>query len=267
MGATAALRHAFFGGGTVSGEKLAVVHIDGMILDSRDVTDWMRKLREDDEVLGVLLRINSPGGVVAPSQEIFMGVTRLAQVKPVVASMSSLGASGGYYVAAPAHKIVANPSTITGSIGVKMELSNVEDLFEKIGISRQSLVSGDLKDAGSPFKPMTPEEREYLQGVIMDMHEQFVSDVAEGRKMDLEQVEKLADGRIYTGRAAKENGLVDELGDLERSFEILKELCGITGKFPVIEGPVEEKSWVREVLGFDASAVNPFSEFSYKFMF
>lgn len=268
MGATAALRHVFFGGDglSVSGEKLGVVHIDGMILSSREITDWMRELREDDEVLGVLLRIDSPGGVVAPSQEIYMGVKRLSKVKPVVASMSSLGASGGYYVAAPAHKIVANPSTITGSIGVKMELSNVEELFQKIGISQQSLVSGEMKDAGSPFKPLTPEERTYLQGVIMDMHEQFVADVAEGRKMDRETVEKLADGRVFTGRAAKENGLVDELGDLERSIDILKELCEVKGKIAVVEGPVEEKSWLRDVLGFDAS-VNPFSEFSYKFLF
>jgi protease-4 len=252
MGTTALLRKTLFDGGVVTGDKLGVVHVKGMILDARPITEWMRKLRENDEVLGVLIRIDSPGGGVAPSQEIYSGVKRLAGVKPVVASMASLGASGGYYVAASAHKIVANPATITGSIGVKMELSNVEDLMEKIGITRNSLVSGDYKDAGSPFKPMTPEEREYLKGVVMDLHRQFVTDVAEGRKMEREKVLELADGRIFTGREAHEKGLVDELGDLERSFELLKEMCKIKEQVPVIEGPEEEKSFLMELLGFES---------------
>lgn len=266
MGTTALLRKAFFGGELVSGEKLGVVHIDGMILDSRPVTEWMMRLREDDDVLGVLIRINSPGGAVAPSQEIYAGVKRLATVKPVVASMSSLGASGGYYVAASAHKIVANPATITGSIGVKMELSNVQDLMEKIGISRDSLVSGKMKDAGSPFKPMTPEEREYMQSVVMDLHSQFVTDVAAGRGMEREKVLELADGRIFTGREAKENGLVDELGDLERSFEVLKEMCKIKGKVAVVEGPEKERSFLLDLLGFD-SLKNSIGDWSRRFLY
>jgi protease-4 len=266
MGATALLRNMFFDGDMVSGEKLGVVHVDGMILDSRPVTEWMMRLREDGEVLGVLVRINSPGGAVAPSQEIYAGIRRLAEVKPVVASMASLGASGGYYVAASAHKIVANPATITGSIGVKMELSNVEDLMEKIGISRESLVSGELKDAGSPFKPMTPEEREYLKGVVMDLHEQFVTDVAEGRKMKRDKVAELADGRIFTGREAHEKGLIDELGDLERSFDLLKEMCKVEGKMPVVEGPKEDKALIRELLGFDLDP-DRFNGLAWKFLF
>lgn len=267
MGATAALRHYLFEGDLVTGDRLGVVRVEGVILDSRRITDWMKRLREDDEVLGVLLRINSPGGAVAPSQEIFTGVKRLAAVKPVVASMSSLGASGGYYVAAAAHKIVANPATITGSIGVKMELSNVEELMQKIGVSHESLVSGEMKDAGSPFKPLTPEEREHLKSVVMDLHEQFVTDVAEGRKMERAKVAELADGRIFTGKTALDNGLVDELGDLERSFDLLKEMCKVKGKIPVVEGPKEEKTLLRELLGFDISLPDKFQGLTWKFLF
>jgi protease-4 len=236
---------------SVSGEKFGVVRVEGVILDSRKVNEWMRKLREDSSVLGVLLRVNSPGGAVAPAQEIYMGVKRLAEVKPVVVSMSSVAASGGYYVSAPAHKIVANPATITGSIGVKMELSNVQELMQKIGISHQSLVSGDFKDAGSPFKPMTDEERDYLKGVVMDLHRQFVHDVAEGRKMDLESVLEVADGRIFTGKKAERLGLVDELGDTESAFSMLKEMCQVKEDLPIVEGPKEEKPLLRELLGFE----------------
>lgn len=266
MGATAALRHYLFDGELITGDRLGVVHVEGMILDSRAVTEWMRKLREDEHVVGVLLRINSPGGAVAPSQEIYQGVKRLAAVKPVVASMSSLGASGGYYAAAAANKIVANPATITGSIGVIMELSNFEELMEKIGVGHESLASGKMKDAGSPFKPMTDEEREYLKGVVMDLHGQFVTDVAEGRKLEREKVLELADGRVFTGRAALENGLIDELGDLERSFELLKEMCNVKGKIPVVEGPPKETSLMRELFGFEIDP-DKFKGSTFKFLF
>jgi len=260
VGVMAALRFWAFGGSDQnpllrsSGKKLGMVRIDGLIANPERITRWITDLREDSSVLGVLLRINSPGGAVAPSQEIYRSVKRLADVKPVVASMGSVAASGGYYAAAPAHTIMANPATITGSIGVIMELSNMEGLFEKLGLKRESLTSGKFKDAGSPFKPMTPEERKYLQGLIMDLHGQFVADVAAARKMEVSEVEILADGRAMTGKQALEAGLVDKLGGLEESIDLLKSMCGVKGKIAVVEGPETKTNLLWEILGkFDLS--------------
>jgi len=255
VGVMAALRFWAFGGPDQnpllrsSGKKLGVVRIDGIIANPERITRWITDLREDSSVLGVLLRINSPGGAVAPSQEIYRSVKRLAAVKPVVASMGSVAASGGYYAAAPAHKIMANPATITGSIGVIMELSNMEGLFEKLGLKQESLTSGKFKDAGSPFKPMTPEDRKYLQGLVMDLHGQFVADVAAARKMEVSEVEILADGRAMTGKQALEAGLVDKLGGLEESVDLLKSMCGVEGKIAVVEGPETKTNLLWEILG------------------
>jgi protease-4 len=249
-GAMAAVR--FWGGagdGLQLGKgRLGIVHLEGLIENSRAVNDWMKELREDDSVKGVLLRIDSPGGVVGPSQEIYSAVARLAAVKPVVASMGAVAASGGYYAAAPAHKIVANPGTLTGSIGVILELANVQELMEKIGIRRETVTSGELKGAGSPFKPMTPKERAYFEALVADLHAQFVADVASGRKMEPDKVASIADGRALTGRQALELGLVDQLGGFEESMDLLKSMCGMTGKVPVVEGPETKTSLLFDLL-------------------
>lgn len=251
-GVMAALRHSGTGarGGLFREDRLGLCRIEGFIADSAKVNDWLRELREDPAIIGVMLRIDSPGGAVAPSQEIYNAVRRLAQVKPVVVSMGTVAASGGYYIAAAADHIVANPSTLTGSIGVKMELANMEGLMDKLGIAHDALTSGDLKNAGSPFKPMTDKERAYLQGLVSDMHEQFLEAIAAGRNMELEDVRKSADGRALTGRQAMQLGLVDSLGDMETAFERLTELCNATqsAPLPYVEGPPKEESFLRDLL-------------------
>jgi len=231
----------------ISRDKLGVAHLDGLIDTSRPLVKWLKELREDGSVKGVLLRINSPGGVVAPSQEIYAAVKALAARKPVVASMATVAASGGYYAASPSTRIVANPGTITGSIGVIMELTNMEDLFSKIGIKQTSIASGRFKNAGSPFKTMTPEEKAYFEGLVRDLHAQFVADVAAGRNMTVTAVAALADGRVLTGRQARAAGLVDELGGYEESMAVLRSLAKVPEDVNVIEGPRKQESWLREL--------------------
>lgn len=234
---------------SMSSTKLGLANIEGQIAQSREVVDFLRQLREDESVKGVVLRINSPGGSIAPSQEIYAAVQRLAAVKPVVVSMGTVAASGGYYAAAPATSIVANPGTVTGSIGVMAQYMNVVDLMNKWGISQDLIVSGKNKGVGTPFSEMTPEQRAYLQAMVMDLHEQFVSDVAEARKIPREKLDKVADGRALTGQQALEVGLVDSLGGLEDAFELLKQMCEIDGKVPLVEGPVREEPLIKEFIG------------------
>jgi protease-4 len=235
-------------GPDMGGKRFALVHVEGLIDDPRPVNEFIGKLRESDNVVGVVIRVNSPGGVVGPSQEMYGAVQRLADAKPVVVSMGAVAASGGYYLSAPAHKIVANPGTLTGSIGVRLEFTNLMGLMDKLGISHESFVSGEFKDAPSAFKELTPEERAYLEALVMDLHEQFVSHVAAARGMELEVVQDLADGRIFTGRQALENGLVDELGGLEHAFDLLKELTNVKKDLPRMEGPEKETNFLRELI-------------------
>ena len=248
MGSMAAVRFFVFNDTKSFGDKFGLVHVEGFIADSRQVNQWIAELREDDDVKGVVIRVNSPGGAVSPAQEMFMAVKRLAGVKPVVVSMGAVAASGGYYLAAPAHKIVASPGTLTGSIGVKMELANLEGLMDKLGIRHESLASGRLKNAGSPYQPLTPEDRSYLQALVMDMYGQFLKDVSESRGIEMDKLKAVADGRALTGRQALKAGLVDELGGLDEAFEALKELSRVTKDLPVIEGPKTEESLVRDLL-------------------
>lgn len=249
IGAMAAFRFFLYGGPQFLGRpSLGLVHVNGVILDSRPVVDFINDLRDDPSVIGVVLRVESPGGAIGPSQEIHRAVQRLVERKPVVVSMGSLAASGGYYVSCPATLIYANPGTLTGSIGVKMEMTNLQGLMDKLGIDHQTLVSGPFKDTPSPFGNLTAEEEEYLQALVLDLFEQFVLDVAAGRSMDVEKVRELADGRILTGRQALDAGLVDEMGGLEEAFESLKQLCKVTEELPVIEGPEEEHSLLSDLL-------------------
>lgn len=217
--------------------RFGLVRIEGTITDAEDVVKWIRKLRDDSSVKGVILRVNSPGGAFGPSQEMYMAVKRLAAVKPVVASFSAVAASGGYYAACPSTAILANPGTITGSIGVMTQLANIQDLLQKIGVSFESLTTGKLKDAGTPFKPLTSEQRAYLEGLIADLNHQFSGDVATERKLSKEAVAAIADGRAMTGARAKELGLVDALGGQEDAVALLKQLTKLSGDIPITKGP------------------------------
>ena len=223
------------------GDRIAVVDIKGMITSSRDIVEQIDNFKEDKNVKAIILRINSPGGGVGPSQEIYREVLRAREKKKIIASMESVAASGGYYVACASDLIVANPGTITGSIGVVMEFSNVEDLLKKIGLRSYVIKSGKHKDIGSPLREMSPEERSILQSVIDSVHNQFVRAVAEGRNMEEEKVREIADGRIFSGEQAKELGLVDRLGGLQDTIEIAAEMIGIEGK-PVVIYPKKKLS-------------------------
>lgn len=232
-----------------AGDTVGVVNINGLISDSREIVDWINELEKKDSIRAVIVRINSPGGVVGPSQEIYMALEKLAQTRTVVASMGSMATSGGYYVASPAHKIVSNPGTLTANIGVRASLTNMQELLRKIGIEDQALYTGKYKDAGTVTRPMTDDEREYLQELIEDMHDQFVRDVAHGRNMDLEKVQSLADGRAMTGRQALEAGLVDVLGGMNEAVQLASDLAGLQKEVVLLEGPVQKVSLLRRVLG------------------
>lgn len=239
----------------LAGDKIGLCKIEGMITDAREVTDFLAELRADESVKGVLLRIDSPGGSVAPSQELYQAVQELAKVKPVVVSMGTAAASGGYYAAAPATLIVANPGSITGSIGVRAEYVNVQGLLEKLGLKTDLMASGKMKAAGSPTQPLTPEQRAYLMALIMDLHQQFVADVASARGLPVEVVAKLADGRALTGRQALEVKLVDKLGGQELAMTTLREMVKLDAKAPVIEGPEKKLPLLPRLLGASLSAM------------
>ncbi len=204
------------------GDRLELVNLDGVINSSRGssrgamaVRDRLIELRKADQVKGVLLVINTPGGTVGASKEVYEAVKQLRDTKPVVVSMLDQATSGGYYVASGSTKIYANPGTLTGSIGVIISGLNFRELFNKVGVEPQTIKTGPYKDIFSPYKQISEPERQLLQELLQNSYQEFISDVAKGRNMDLEVVRKLADGRIYTGKQAKENGLVDALGTAE----------------------------------------------------
>jgi len=223
--------------GWLGGERVAVIRIEGVIVDSRETIEELRRFRDNPSIKAVVLRIDSPGGGVVPSQEIHTEVMKArkdGRLK-VVASMGNLAASGGYYIAAATDKIVANPGTLTGSIGVIMELANVQGLLEKVGVQSVVIKSGRYKDLASPFRAMSKEDRGLLQNVLDDVHDQFIQAVAAGRALKVEEVRPLADGRIFTGRQARTAKLVDELGDLQDAIKLAARLVGIEGEPRVVE--------------------------------
>ncbi len=218
------------------GDKIAIVEIKGVITQSTEIIEEMRQYQDDAKVKAIILRIDSPGGGVGPSQEIHREVLKLKKKKKIFTSMGSVAASGGYYIACASDFIVANPGTITGSIGVVMEFTNLEELLKKIGIKGVVLKGGEHKDIGSPFREMTPEETRIMQEVIDNVHQQFIKAVAEGRKMDQSKVIPIADGRILTGEQAKELGLVDQMGNLEDTVDIAAKMVKIEGR-PIVIYP------------------------------
>lgn len=221
---------------------IADVDGGGLLSAARGAQDFIEEVdaaTENSAIKAVVLRINSPGGSAAASQEMYEAVRRLRAKKPVVCSMGDVAASGGYYIAAGCNKIYANPSTITGSIGVITQLMNFQELFKKVGLSEATIKSGKFKDAGNPTRPLTAEERKLFQTMLMSIYYQFVDDVTAGRKeatkgrLTRDKVLELADGRVYTGMQAKQNGLIDELGGLHNAINAAAKLGGIQGKVKI----------------------------------
>ena len=220
----------------VGSDKIALVKLEGLMITADSVVEELNDYAEDSSIKAIVLRIDSPGGGVVVSQEIYNAVRNARKEgKKVVASMGTVAASGGYYVAAAADRIVANPGTLTGSIGVKMEFANIEKLLEKIGVKGMVVKAGEYKDVGSPFREMSEQEKKLLQDVIDDVHSQFITAIAEGRNLQEAEVRAIADGRIFTGRQALDLKLVDQLGDLSDSIKVAGELVGIKGKPRLIE--------------------------------
>ncbi len=229
----------------ISGEKVGIIKITGVIAETQSIIHELKRFREDDSVKAIVLRIDSPGGGVGPSQEIFREVEKTVSIKKVVASMGAVAASGGYYIAAGASGIVANPGTITGSIGVVMGYTNFQELLHKIGLVPVVVKSGKYKDMGSPVRNMTEEERDLLQNFSNQIHKQFIAAISKGRKMNLSEVELLADGRIFTGEEAKRLGLVDRLGNLEDAIEWAGRMGGIKGKVSTVYAREKKFSFFR----------------------
>ncbi len=213
----------------IIGDRIGVVEINGIIKSSDDILKQLSDFNNDKKVKAIILRIDSPGGAVGPSQEIYSEVMKIRKNKPVVASIATLGASGGYYIASAANKIVANPGTITGSIGVIIQFYNFQQLLTKFGIKGNTVKSGEFKDTGSPLRDMTKEERAYIQSVIDDVHNQFVEAVSVGRNLKKENIIPIADGRIITGKRAKELKLVDEMGNFNDAVSLAKKLANLEG--------------------------------------
>lgn len=240
MGGPGPARFAF-------GDKIAVIEIRGVITQSSGIIEELQQYGEDEGVKAIVLRIDSPGGGVGPSQEIYREVMKIRSKKKVVTSMGSVAASGGYYIACASDLILANPGTITGSIGVIMEFTNFEELLKKIGIKGVVVKSGEYKDLGSPLREMSPEEKRILQSVLDNVHQQFIQAVMEGRKMDRERVLQVADGRILTGEQAKQLGLVDQIGNLQDAIDAAAKLVGIEGK-PTVLYPKRRISIIQWLL-------------------
>ncbi|OEU74367.1 MAG: signal peptidase [Desulfuromonadales bacterium C00003093] len=237
------------------GEKVGIIELTGAITESRDIIQNLKRFRENSSIKAIVIRIDSPGGAVGPSQEIFREIRKTVKSKKVIASMGAVAASGGYYVAAGTDGIMANPGTITGSIGVIMAYANFQELLHKIGLFPVVIKSGEYKDIGSPVRKMAKEERKILQDFSDQIHRQFVMDIAEGRGMDQARVEALADGRIFTGEEAKHLELVDRLGNLEDAVEWAGRMGGIKGKISTVYPPEKKFSLMKYLTGSSVKEV------------
>jgi len=230
------------------GNKIGVIPVQGVIKNPDKILDQLIAFRRNSKIKAIILKINSPGGGVGPSQEIYRETRRTAKTKKVVASIGSLGASGAYYIASASDKIIANPGTLTGSIGVLMEFIRVEKLLKKIGIEMEVIKSGEFKDMGSPNREMTEAERRMLKSLIEDIRNQFITAVAQGRNMPREKVLELADGRIFSGREAKELGLVDYLGNFQDAVNLVKRMANIKGEVQLVYPETKKKSLLWDYL-------------------
>lgn len=251
---------ATFGGCLPLGDKVAVIPLSGTItsqgftsflglaITPEQVKEQLERAEKDPAVKAIVLRIESPGGEVAPCQEILQEIERVKEKKPIVVSMGNMAASGGYYISTKADKIVALPGTLTGSIGVIAQIPNVEGLYQKLGIKMQIFKGGKYKDMYSGMRELTDEEKEIMQRMTDEYYEQFIEAVAEGRKMRREEVKSLATGQLYTGVEAKDFGLVDELGGLDTAIDLAAELAGIEA--PKVEYYRPPRLTLRSLLGF-----------------
>lgn len=243
---------SYFGGGQSGAglwsKAVGVIEVRGVINDADKIIDSIRRFAKADHVRAVVLRVESPGGGVTPSQEIYRELTRLREKKPVIASLGGVAASGGYYIASACSTIVANPGTITGSIGVIMETVNVQGLLEKLGVKGVVIKAGTYKDLGSPLRDMSPEERQILGTMLNDVHKQFIAAVATGRHMDEAKIQTLADGRVYSGEQALRLGLVDQLGNFQDAITLAAEQAGIAGEPQVIRAQQQRRAWWQRLL-------------------
>ncbi len=245
------------------GDRVAVLKIKGVIVNPLPVVRKLERLREDKSVKALVLRVDSPGGSVGASQEIYRAIEKFRQSgKPVVVSMGNVAASGGYYISAPANYIYANPGTITGSIGVIIQHVAYKELLEKIGIKATAIKTGKFKDTLNPFRELTEEEKQYLMNTINDAYEQFIRDILKyrGQKISEERLREIADGRVFTGERAKELGLVDELGGLEDAIKKAKDLAGVPrARYFFVP---EEKSLFQKVLGGEIEELKIINSYS-----
>lgn len=249
LGAVVALLGDDLGGRFSFGRSVGVVELRGVIQDASDTIETLDRFRRQDGTVAVVVRIESPGGAVAPSQELYDAVWRVREAKPVIASLGNVAASGGYYVASAAHLIVADPGTITGSIGAIMGVPQYATLAGKIGYSEDVVKSGRFKDIGNPLRPLAPEERTLFQGMVDDVLGQFVEAVARGRNMETARVRPLADGRIFSGAQALKAGLVDRLGSLDAATRLAWEQAGQSGEPRLNVVRARKRLWVLDLLG------------------
>ena len=224
----------FTGSSLPGSSKIAVIEVEGVITQSSAIIKTLNSYKNNAHIKAIIIRIDSPGGGVGPSQEIYEELIKMREKKLVVASIGSVGASGGYYIACAAHKIFSNPGTITGSIGVIIEFANIEELLGKIGLKSVVIKSGKYKDILSPTRELGEDEKGLIQGVIDNIHRQFIDAVALGRNLPREKIAQIADGRIFSGEQAKSLGLVDELGNLEDAIKYAAEQSGISGEPDVV---------------------------------
>ena len=238
------------------GEKVGVIEIQGAISNPESIMMQLKRFAKNDAIKAIVLRIESPGGAVGPSQEIFREVRKTSEKKPVIASMGGIAASGGYYIASGATGIVASPGTLTGSIGVILGYTNFRDLLDKIGLVPVVVKSGLYKDIGSATRKMTDAEQALLQDLVDKIHDQFISDISESRKLELSKVTAIADGRIILGQDAKELGLVDRLGNFEDALEWAGRQGGIQGEIIPVYAKEKKIPLVRYIVD---SMVNAFT--------
>ncbi|HEY3452253.1 MAG TPA: signal peptide peptidase SppA [Myxococcales bacterium] len=233
-------------GGSFGGPAIGVVEVKGTIVNVDKQLKALRKFTRDDKIKAVLVRIDSPGGAVAPSQEIYDELRKIQKKKPVVCSMGNVAASGGFYIAAGCGKVLALPGTLTGSIGVISQMPNLTRIADWAKFDMNTIKSGKLKDVGNPFRPMSDDDREFFQKLTNGIYEQFLEAVATGRNLKVEDVRPVADGRVLTGKEAFELKLVDQLGNFNDAIKLAAELGKIEGDEPKLQYPPEENPFKFE---------------------
>ena len=233
--------------------KIAILEINGTIMDSKKIVDDLNDFNSNDDIKAIIVRLDTPGGAVAPSQEIYNKVKNISieNKKPIIASMGSVAASGGYYIAIGADKIIANPGTITGSIGVIINFPIAKDVVEKVGFKFNTIKSGKMKDAGSPYRDPTDEENIFFQDIVDDLYVQFVTEVSNQRKISINNLKNITDGRIFTGNKAYELGLIDTIGTFEDALNISKNLANISGDIDLVYPKDEKGKFIKMI--FDES--------------